>query len=88
MSGSGPDGATGSSVSTGEAGYGDRDHLVAVLKVCTWDRLATYDTTYQGGWSVRTFDDVQWPIIYRCMKAHGYEPNGADYTKQTNFGTR
>jgi hypothetical protein len=66
----------------------DRDKLVDALKACTWDRLATYDTTVYGGWSVRTFDDAQWPVIYRCMKAHGYAPNGPDYTQQTNFGSR
>jgi hypothetical protein len=72
----------------GPVSYGDRAHLITVLQACTWDRLATYDTDSLGNWSVRAFDDVQWPQIYRCMDAHGYHPGGADYTQQTNFGVR
>jgi len=90
VSGSGPDGATGVSVSTGQAGYGDREHLQAVIQVCEMTRpgLALGDTTVNGGWSFRTYDDTVWPFVQRCMKAHGYPAYGVDYSETTNFGQR
>ncbi len=75
------------SVFTGTDGN-DRDKLEAALKVCVTTNLALYNTKYLGGWSVQQFDDTQWPGIYRCMKALGYQPNGPDYTQQSNFGSR
>lgn len=50
--------------------------------------LAIGDTTFNGGWSFKTFDDTVWPAVQQCMKAKGFPAYGTDYTNQTNFGTR
>lgn len=71
-------------------GEKSRQELIVAIKACEMTRpnLATGDTKYDGSWSFMTGDDTVWPAVYRCMKAHGYQPDGADYTQQTNFGTR
>ena len=88
--GDGPGGATGIAGNTGVAGYGDRDHLTAVIRVCEMTRpgLAIGDTNGNGGWSFKTFDDTVWPFVQRCMADHGYPAYGTDYHGVTNFGAR
>lgn len=68
----------------------DREHLNAVVKMCEMTRpgLALGDTTVDGGWSFRTYDDTVWPFVQRCMADHGYPANGPDYHNTTNFGAR
>lgn len=89
---SGPNGAGGAIIVGGGSGIskGDRDKLVAAVKMCEMERpgLALGDVTYLGGWSFRTYDDTVWPYVQRCMKKAGYPANGTDYSEPSNFGQR
>jgi hypothetical protein len=67
------------------------DTLARDIKTCEMERpgLAIGDYKADGRWGFVTFDDTIWPFVYRCMKAHGHQPNGPDYSApQSNFGTR
>lgn len=92
---SGDAGAASNGGPTGVMGNGgftttDRERLNAAIRVCEMTRpgLALGDSTVNGGWSFRTYDDTVWPYVMRCMADHGYMANGADYRSTTNFGTR
>mgnify|MGYP001606999679 CR=1 FL=1 len=67
-----------------------REKLMGDVRVGEMTRpgLALGDTTVNGGWSFRTYDDTVWPYVQRCMKAHGYPAYGVDYSQTTNFGAR
>jgi len=62
--------------------------MQALAKCVGTNSLVLTDTKVDGSWSVAQYDDTQWPAFYRCMKAQGFQPSGADYTQQSNFGQR
>ena len=74
---------------SGEGERGTRDQLIAAIRVCEMERpgLAIGDTTYNLGWSFKTYDDTVWPFVYRCMKAHGYKAYGTDFSATSDFGS-
>src|SRR6185503_9995530 len=60
----------------------ERSALIDAVRACEQVRpgLALGDTTSNGGWSFRTYDDTVWPYVQRCMAGKGYPANGTDFT--------
>jgi len=81
---------TGITVVIGSGQAHPSDALYAAVKACEMERpgLALGDVRGDGSWSFKTYDDTVWPFVYRCMKAHGYQAYGTDFSETSNFGQR